>query len=170
MAFSPVKRAPNIVNLGSKNCNDWLMRTTELLILAECFEFADGTAIQPWPPRNLTRMPFETPCPPQGGSAGGNQEQQDDDGDDELQAAARETSSPQGTAQGQNNNALTLFSSFCTPTPRRTECQVLGYRSVAAAQGNPPNQDMIIELLYNVNDATMKSVVISMLRSFGDGC
>jgi hypothetical protein len=149
MASSPEKRAPKIVLTGSKNFNDWLMRTTDLLILAECFEFADATAVLPRPPRNPMRMAIETPPPPPDGSASGNQGQQV--GDDELQAAARETLSPQGTAQGQNNNQ-SPFSSFSTLTPRRSERQVVHYGSAPAAQGDPLNQDPITKPLFDVDD------------------
>lgn len=58
-AFSE-KRAPKIILTGSKNFNDWLMRTTDLLILSECYEFADGTATPPRAPRNPT-VQYQTP-------------------------------------------------------------------------------------------------------------
>jgi hypothetical protein len=147
--FTIDKRAQKMILTGSKNFNDWIMRTMDILILAECYEFAAGTAPLPTAPPTATIV---TSTPAQGQQSGQQQQQQQENSKDLLQAAAGEdTPSPQGSAPQSSQ----LF----TPTPCRHNdtYQVIRFGSIPPATNDPLDQNPTIEPKADVDDPKHKA-------------
>ncbi|CCX33846.1 Protein of unknown function [Pyronema omphalodes CBS 100304] len=144
------KRALRIILTGSKNFNDWLMRMAIILVLAECYEFADGTASPPQAPRTATVL-NNTP-----NFSSGNQQSQQQNAKDLLQAAARkETPSPQGSAHQAGHQS---FFTPSIPRCRNDAYQVTCFGSLPPMANDPFDQNLMLEPEADIDDPQYESL------------